>query len=57
MLNSALNLIYWADSGTGKIQRATLDGSYEDFFTGLEGPTGIALTRGGQYLLDGMGQD
>lgn len=43
MLNSELNLIYWADSGTGKIQRAKFDGSYEDLFTGLEGPTGIAL--------------
>ncbi len=49
MLNSALNLIYWADSDPGKIQRATLDGSYEDFFTGLKGPTGIALAWGNIY--------
>ena len=44
MLNSALNLIYWADSGTGKIQRARLDGSPpEDLVTGLKHPNGIAI--------------
>jgi len=36
--------IYWADSGTGKIQRANLDGSeVEDVVVGLAKPFGLAL--------------
>ena len=37
--------MYWTDSGTGKIQRANLDGSgVEDLVTtGLTAPRGIAL--------------
>ena len=37
--------IYWTDAGTGKIQRANLDGtSVEDLVTtGLSDPVGIAL--------------
>lgn len=38
--------IYWTDSGTGKIQRANLDGSnIEDLITGLSEPSGIALDQ------------
>ena len=36
--------VYWADSGTGKIQRANLDGSnIQDIVTGLDDPYSIAL--------------
>ena len=36
--------IYWTDSGTGKIQRANLDGSnVQDLVTGLESPEYIAF--------------
>ena len=36
--------LYWTDRGTGKIQRANLDGSQvEDVVTGLDGPVGLAL--------------
>ena len=53
MLNPALNLIYWADSGTGKIQRASLDGSPpEDLVTGLKHPNGIAIAGSKIYWTD-----
>ena len=46
-------MMYWTDAGTGKIQRANLDGSnVEDLITtGLGGPRGIALDveRGMMY--------
>ena len=36
--------MYWPDAGTGKIQRANLDGSnVEDVVTGLNAPFGVAL--------------
>ena len=42
--------MYWTDFGTGKIQRANLDGSQvEDLITtGLRNPNGIALDLSGQ---------
>ena len=53
MLNPALNLIYWADSGTGKIQRANPNGSPpEDLVTGLKHPNGIAIAEGKIYWTD-----
>ena len=43
--------IYWTDFGTGKIQRANLDGTgAEDLITGLGAPFGMALDLGGGKL-------
>ena len=44
-------------AGTGKIQRATLDGSnIEDLVTGLDYPASIALDiAGGHMYWDGLG--
>ena len=44
--------LYWADSGTSKIQRSNLDGSVvEDLVTtGLENPAGLALDVSGGKL-------
>ena len=47
--------IYWTDVGTGKIQRANLDGSnVQDLVTGLAFPDGIALDVAGgkMYWID-----
>ena len=49
------NLMYWADYGTNKIQRATLNGTnVQDLVTGLRTPEGIALdvTGGKMYWTD-----
>ncbi len=43
--------VYWTDPGTGKIQRANLNGSgVEDIVAGLGTPLGIALDPGGGKL-------
>ena len=40
--------MYWTDTGSGKIQRANLDGSgIEDVVSGLSSPRGIALDVAG----------
>ena len=40
--------MYWADNFASKIQRANLDGTgVEDFITGLDRPTNLALDLGG----------
>ncbi len=47
-LDPGAGKMYWTDPGTGKIQRANLDGSgVEDLVTsGLSGPAGLALDLG-----------
>ncbi|MDE2889523.1 MAG: hypothetical protein OXR72_15045, partial [Gemmatimonadota bacterium] len=47
-LDPGSDKMYWTDWGTGKIQRANLDGgSVEDLVTsGLQWPFGIALDMG-----------
>ena len=59
-LDVAAGKMYWIDAGTGKIQRANLDGSVvEDLVTGLTTPHGIALhvAAGMMYWTDrGTGQ-
>ena len=48
---SQMPQIYWTDWRTGKIQRATLDGSYiEGLVTGLNSPTSIALDIAGGHM-------
>ena len=48
-LDAEAGKLYWTDSGTGKIQRANLDGTeVEDLVTeGLLSPRGLALVRTG----------
>jgi len=53
---ASLNKIYWADFDTGKIQRASPDGSnVEDLVTGLMGPRDIVIddVAGEIYWVDG----
>ena len=48
---SQMPQIYWTDWRTGKIQRATLDGSYiEALVTGLDYPASIALDIAGGHM-------
>jgi hypothetical protein len=43
-VDESTGLIYWADAGTGKIQRAKLGGPVEDLFIGeVNGPRGLAV--------------
>ena len=45
---STYSMLYWTDTGAGKIQRANLDGSeVQTIVSGLEDPEGIALNGGG----------
>lgn len=47
VLSDGAGKMYWTDSGTGKIQRANLDGTrVEDLVTGLGNPVGLELDPG-----------
>ena len=47
----ARSRIYWADSSSGKIQQAYVDGSdVQDVVTGLSSPFGVAVDAGGRKV-------